>query len=60
MGTPSYSEVLFTDAGQYTCFAENKFGKQEAHGSLVVKERTKITDEPQDYEVAAGQTATFR
>ncbi|XP_063870133.1 neuroglian-like isoform X1 [Scylla paramamosain] len=54
------NEVLFTDAGKYTCFAENKFGKQEADGSLVVKERTKITDAPQDYEVAAGQTATFR
>ncbi|MPC08425.1 Neuroglian [Portunus trituberculatus] len=54
------NEVLFTDAGKYTCLAENKFGKQEAHGSLVVKERTKITDAPQDYEVAAGETATFR
>lgn len=52
--------MSFTDAGKYTCFAENKFGKQEADGSLVVKERTKITDAPQDYEVAAGQTATFR
>ncbi|CAL4060819.1 unnamed protein product [Meganyctiphanes norvegica] len=53
-------EVQFTDAGDYTCFAENKFGKQEANGSLVVKQRTVITDAPQDYEVAAGQTATFR
>ncbi|KAK4296763.1 hypothetical protein Pmani_030767 [Petrolisthes manimaculis] len=52
--------VSFTDAGDYTCFAENKFGHQQADGSLVVKKRTKITDAPLDYEVAAGQTATFR
>ncbi|KAK8743667.1 hypothetical protein OTU49_001198 [Cherax quadricarinatus] len=53
-------DVSFTDAGDYTCFAENKFGHQRAAGSLVVKERTRITDSPQDYEVPAGQTATFR
>lgn len=52
--------MSFTDAGKYTCYAENKFGTQQADGSLIVKERTKITDAPQDYEVAAGQTATFR
>lgn len=60
MMTPSYRDVSFTDAGDYTCVAENKFGQQEAHGSLVVKERTRITNTPEDYEVAAGQTATFR
>ncbi|XP_069981771.1 neuroglian isoform X2 [Penaeus vannamei] len=53
-------DVSFTDAGDYTCVAENKFGQEEAHGSLVVKERTRITNTPEDYEVAAGQTATFR
>ncbi|KAG7157810.1 Neuroglian-like 2 [Homarus americanus] len=53
-------DVSFTDAGDYVCSAENKFGQQEADGSLEVKERTRITDAPQDYEVAAGQTATFR
>ncbi|KAK7076289.1 ATP-dependent DNA helicase chl1, partial [Halocaridina rubra] len=53
-------DVTFTDAGNYVCFAENKFGKQDAEGSLIVKKRTEITDEPEDYEVAAGQTATFR
>lgn len=53
-------DVTFTDAGNYICFAENKFGKQEAEGSMIVKKRTEITDEPEDYEVAAGQTATFR
>lgn len=52
--------VSFTDAGDYVCYAKNKFGQQQADGSLVVKGRTQITDAPQDYEVAAGQTATFR
>ncbi|XP_063242824.1 neuroglian isoform X3 [Bacillus rossius redtenbacheri] len=52
--------VDFLDDGQYTCYAVNKFGNAEASGSLVVKEHTKITDEPEDYEVAAGTTATFR
>ncbi|XP_039276536.1 neuroglian isoform X2 [Nilaparvata lugens] len=53
-------EVNFIDAGQYTCYASNKFGNAEASGSLNVREHTRITDEPEDYEVAAGNTATFR
>lgn len=53
-------DVSFADAGEYTCHAHNKLGDAEANGSLIVKEHTKITDEPQDYEVAAGQSATFR
>lgn len=52
--------VGFADAGNYTCHAQNKFGAAEAHGALIVKEHTRITDEPQDYEVAAGRPATFR
>ncbi|XP_068206070.1 LOW QUALITY PROTEIN: neuroglian-like [Palaemon carinicauda] len=53
-------DVTFTDAGNYVCHAENKFGMQSAEGSLIVKKRTEITEKPEDYEVAAGQTATFR
>lgn len=53
-------DVGFADAGDYTCHAENKFGAKEANGTLIVKEHTRITDEPQDYEVAAGNPATFR
>ncbi|XP_067001681.1 neuroglian isoform X2 [Anabrus simplex] len=53
-------DVSFSDAGDFTCYAENKFGNTDASGTLVVKEHTKITDEPEDYEVAAGSTATFR
>ncbi|KAK2722794.1 hypothetical protein QYM36_003103 [Artemia franciscana] len=53
-------DVTFSDAGAYSCFALNKFGSIDATGNLVVKERTRIVDEPEDYEVAAGSTATFR
>lgn len=54
------NEVKFFDAGDYLCNATNKFGWQSASGSLVVKEHTRITGRPQDYEVEAGDSATFR
>lgn len=54
------NDVKFFDAGDYLCNATNKFGWQSASGSLVVKEHTRITAGPQDYEVEAGDTATFR
>ncbi|TRY75568.1 hypothetical protein TCAL_04520 [Tigriopus californicus] len=53
-------EVKFFDAGDYLCNATNKFGWQSAKGSLVVKEHTRITGSPQDYEVEASDSATFR
>ncbi|XP_049962681.1 neuroglian [Schistocerca serialis cubense] len=53
-------DVNYSDGGDYTCYAENKFGHQEASGKLTVKEHTRITTEPEDYEVAAGMSATFR
>ncbi|KAH8344677.1 hypothetical protein KR067_003077 [Drosophila pandora] len=59
-GDLEIQDVTFSDAGKYTCYAENKFGNKSADGSLVVKEHTRITQEPQNYEVAAGQSATFR
>ncbi|XP_065366259.1 neuroglian isoform X2 [Calliphora vicina] len=59
-GDLQIQQVSFNDAGQYTCFAKNKFGEKTANGSLIVKEHTRITQEPQNYEVAAGQSATFR
>ncbi|XP_037921152.1 neuroglian isoform X2 [Hermetia illucens] len=52
--------VGYADAGEYTCYAFNKFGTIDANGTLVVKEHTRITDGPQDYEVTAGNSATFR
>lgn len=59
-GDLQIKDVGFADAGDYTCFATNKFGSKDANGTLIVKEHTRITDEPQDYEVAAGVSATFR
>lgn len=59
-GNLEIQQVSFSDAGHYTCFAINKFGNISAEGSLVVKEHTRITQAPQHYEVAAGQSATFR
>ncbi|KAI4487248.1 hypothetical protein M0804_005397 [Polistes exclamans] len=59
-GDLEIENIIFIDAGSYTCHASNKLGTVEASANLVVKERTKITDEPEDYEVAAGSTATFR
>lgn len=32
-----YSEVGFTDAGNYTCIATNNYGTANASGSLTVK-----------------------
>ncbi len=52
--------MKFFDAGDYLCNATNKFGWRVAEGSLIVKEHTRITAGPQDYEVEAGDTATFR
>ncbi|XP_035777597.1 neuroglian-like isoform X2 [Anopheles albimanus] len=53
-------DVKFDDAGEYTCHASNKLGERQASGELIVKEHTVINDPPQDYEVEAGTTATFR
>ncbi|XP_014473407.1 PREDICTED: neuroglian isoform X2 [Dinoponera quadriceps] len=52
--------VSFLDAGTYTCHASNKLGQVDASATLMVKEHTRITDKPEDYEVAAGSSATFR
>lgn len=53
-------DVNFLDAGQYSCHAANKLGTAEKSATLRVKEHTRITDAPEDYEVAEGSTATFR
>lgn len=54
------SDVSFADAGDYQCYAVNKFGEKYANGSLIVMDATKITDTPQDFEAVAGNSATFR
>lgn len=30
-------DVRLDDAGQYQCFAENKFGREEANGKVIVR-----------------------
>ncbi|KAK0095060.1 hypothetical protein PV326_009321 [Microctonus aethiopoides] len=59
-GDLEITDVAFTDSGTYKCHASNKFGDDEAEADLIVKENTRITDSPEDYEVEAGATATFR
>ncbi|XP_058802233.1 neuroglian isoform X2 [Phymastichus coffea] len=59
-GDLQIQDVTFSDAGEYSCYATNNLGNANATGHLAVKEHTKITDVPEDYEVAAGDTATFR
>ena len=54
------SNVQFDDNGDYTCYAENKFGKVNASCTFTVRSHTYITDGPEDYEVPAGTSATFR
>lgn len=59
-GDLNINNVQFDDAGTYTCFAENKFGDVQASSKFIVRRHTYITDGPEDYEVTAGQQATFR
>lgn len=59
-GDLTISKVQFDDAGSYTCSAENKFGSKQASATFKVKSATYISDGPEDYEVPAGQSATFR
>ena len=59
-GTMVIKNVGFTDAGTYLCLATSRLGEDSAEGTLVVKERTRITQGPEDYQVVAGNSATFR
>ena len=59
-GSLVITDVKYVDDGDYMCNATNKFGHEVAHGSLIVKDHTRITQGPQPYEVEAGDTATFR
>ncbi|XP_067118775.1 LOW QUALITY PROTEIN: neuroglian-like [Centruroides vittatus] len=59
-GNLEIKNVLVTDQGDYTCYARNKFGEAREHGRLEVKSKTKIIQPPENFEVAAGKSATFR
>ncbi|XP_061709263.1 neuroglian isoform X3 [Cydia pomonella] len=60
MGDLVIRRVGYSDAGVYRCYAQNSFGEKSAYGTLEVKQRSTIKNEPEDYEVAAGSQATFR
>ena len=59
-GDLQISDVIVTDQGEYTCYAQNKLGDKEARGELQVKMKTRITHPPENVEVAAGKLAVFR
>ncbi|XP_065166394.1 neuroglian isoform X2 [Atheta coriaria] len=59
-GDLNIDTIQFDDSGEYTCYAENKFGRANASCSFNVKSHTFISDGPEDYEVSAGTQATFR
>ncbi|ESO96246.1 hypothetical protein LOTGIDRAFT_174928 [Lottia gigantea] len=48
------------DSGNYRCFARNLFGKDQANGTLVVREKTRISQEPNNVQSVNGNDAVFR
>lgn len=59
-GDLEITDVRPQDEGEYSCYASNKFGDIQASGRLEVKKKTKINVPPENFEVAAGKSATFR
>ncbi|KAL3290227.1 hypothetical protein HHI36_023584 [Cryptolaemus montrouzieri] len=59
-GNLQITGTQFDDRGDYMCYAENKLGNTSASAKLDIKAHTYITDGPEDYEVEAGTSATFR
>lgn len=59
-GNLRIDNVAFTDSGRYTCHAKNRVDEDFSVGSLIVKESTRITQAPENYQVEAGEAATFR
>lgn len=52
--------VTRDDSGNYMCIAKNRFGDDEAEGSLVVRERTQIMSPPSDDKVTYGESVYFK
>ncbi|XP_059166690.1 neuroglian-like isoform X2 [Physella acuta] len=51
--------VVLSDAGRYRCHAENRYNQTYAEGTLIVRRKTRIEQEPFDLEVMAGKDAKF-
>uniref|UniRef100_A0A670JG64 Contactin-3 n=1 Tax=Podarcis muralis TaxID=64176 RepID=A0A670JG64_PODMU len=50
------ANVSKSDAGSYTCLAENQFGKASSSTSLLVTEPTRITLAPSNMDVSVGES----
>ncbi|XP_054450594.1 contactin-3-like [Pteronotus mesoamericanus] len=50
------ANVTKADAGTYTCFAENQFGRANASTRLVVTEPTRMTVAPSGLDVVVGES----
>ncbi|KAK7486747.1 hypothetical protein BaRGS_00022031, partial [Batillaria attramentaria] len=58
-GDLSIKQVVLSDAGSYTCEAQNNFNTTSASGLLLVRRKTQIEQAPLDLEVNAGTDAKF-
>ncbi|XP_055958348.1 neuroglian isoform X2 [Patella vulgata] len=52
--------VRLRDSGNYRCFVENRFGKDNANGTLVVRGKTLIATEPVNLQPIHGNDAMFK
>lgn len=48
------------DAGEFTCYAHNKWGSIEATASLIVKKETSVTITPREIQLYLGQAVTIK
>ncbi|KAL7986184.1 hypothetical protein Chor_011350, partial [Crotalus horridus] len=55
-GSFQITNVSKSDAGSYTCLAENKFGKASSSTALLVTEPTRITLAPSNMDVTVGES----
>uniref|UniRef100_A0A6J0V971 Contactin-3 isoform X1 n=2 Tax=Pogona vitticeps TaxID=103695 RepID=A0A6J0V971_9SAUR len=55
-GSLRIASVNKSDAGSYTCLAENQFGKASSSTSLLVTEPTRITLAPSNMDVTVGES----
>ncbi|XP_038049338.1 contactin-2-like [Patiria miniata] len=54
------TDVVDSDAGEYTCEATNSIGVGSSTGSIVVRDGTSITEAPTDLTIDEGQTGILR